>query len=914
MPAPLLTTKLYLPPPRPQAVRRPRLVERLNEGLHRKLTLLSAPAGFGKTTLVSEWVAGSQRPVAWLSLDDGDGDLTRFLTYLVAALQTIAPSLGEGVLETLQGPQPPAEALLTALLNEMAAIPDSFSLILDDYHVVESPSVDHALAFLIEHLPAQMHLVITTREDPQLPLARLRARHQLTELRAADLRFTPAEAAAFLTQAMGLTLSPDEIAALEARTEGWVAGLQLAALSMRGRADTAAFIQAFTGSHHFILDYLVEEVLQQQPDAVRSFLLQSSILDKLNGPLCDAVTGQSDGRAMLETLERGNLFVVALDDQRQWYRYHHLFSDFLQSHLMNEQPELAPALHRQASAWYAQHGLPADAIRHALAGADFERAAHLIELQWRAMDRTFQSARWLGWVKALPDDLVRVRPVLSVGYAWALLDGVELGAAERRLQDAEQWVETLAGRGARPEAPVAAMVVADQAEFAVLAVTVASARAYLAQARGDIPATVTYARRALDLLPEEDALGRAIPAAILGLVSWGTGDLEVAYQVLAEAMAGFEMSNNPVLAISGASGLADIRVTQGRLAAAAGVYEHALQLATQHAGRPLRGTADIYLGLSELHHERGDAEAAAQHLLRSEELGKQAASPQWPCRLRLVQARLRQDAGDLDGALDLLSAATQNYISKTPLPQVRPIAALKTRVWLAQGRLADALDWVRARRLSADDELSFLREFEHLTLARVLSARFQQDGEKQAQHAALSLLARLLAAAEAGERTGSVIEILIVQALAHAAQGDDAAALVVLKHALTLAEPEGYVRSFVDEGPVMARLLVNATAHGILPDYTRKLLAALEGEERSIGAASQRSAPVAQPQPLLEPLSERELDVLRLLRTELTGPEIARELVVSLNTLRTHTKHIYSKLGVNSRRTAVRRAEELDLY
>src|SRR5215210_6530317 len=421
MSTPILTTKLYVPPPRPHAVLRPRLTGRLNEGLHRKLTLISAPAGFGKTTLLGEWVAGCERPAAWLSLDEADSDPTRFLAYLVAALQTIAPNIAEGVLGMLQSPQPPpTEAVLTTLLNETATIEDDLALVLDDYHVIDARAVDDALAFVLEHLPPRMHLIISTREDPHLPLARLRARGQLGELRAADLRFTSSEAAEFLEGVMGLDLSAQDIAALETRTEGWIAGLQLAAISMRGHEDATGFIESFTGSHRFVLDYLVEEVLQQQPDRVRTFLLQTSILERLSGPLCDAVTGQEDGRGMLEALERGNLFVVPLDDERRWYRYHHLFADVLQAHLMAEQPDRAPTLHRRASEWYEQHGSAADAIRHALAAEDFERAAGLVELAALVMLGSSQETLYR-WLMALPDEVVRARPVLSVYYAFALL-------------------------------------------------------------------------------------------------------------------------------------------------------------------------------------------------------------------------------------------------------------------------------------------------------------------------------------------------------------------------------------------------------------------------------------------------------------------------------------------------------------
>ena len=404
MSLPVLTTKLFIPQSRYKVVLRQHLIERLNDGLcrdkdqNRKLTLISAPAGFGKTTLVVVWVRQCETPAAWLSLDEGDNDLTRFLTYLVAALQTIDEHLGDSVVGMLQSPQQPSsDLILTALFNEVANHSGDFILVLDDYHVIDSKAVDDALTFLLEHLPPQMHLVITTREDPNLPLARLRARDQLTELRATDLRFTPAEAAEFLNQVMGLNLSAEEVAALEARTEGWIAGLQLAALSMQGHQDVPGFIQAFAGDNRYIVDYLVEEVLQRQPEPVRNFLLQTSILDRLNGPLCDAVTGQQEGKARLEALERGNFFVVPLDDKRHWYRYHHLFADVLRVHLMAEQPDLVAALHRRASEWYEQNGSAADAIRHALAAEDFERAADLVELAVPAMRRS-QTGSHVAWL------------------------------------------------------------------------------------------------------------------------------------------------------------------------------------------------------------------------------------------------------------------------------------------------------------------------------------------------------------------------------------------------------------------------------------------------------------------------------------------------------------------------------------
>src|SRR3954452_7534453 len=657
MSLPILATKLYLPPPRPRVVRRSRLLEPLHAGLHRKLTLISAPAGFGKTTLVSDWVAGCGRPVAWLSLEEGDSDPTRFLTYLVAALQTIAPTTGTGLMGALQSPQPsPAESMLTALLNDITTMPDAFMLVLDDYHLIDARAVDAALTFLLEHLPPHAHLVIATREDPPLPLARFRARGQLTELRATDLRFTSSEAAAFLNHVMGLRLSTDDIAALEARTEGWIAGLQLAALSMHGRSDTARFIQAFTGSHRFVLDYLVEEVLQHQPDHVRWFLSQTALLDRLTGPLCDAVTGQEDGSGTLEALERGNLFVIPLDDTRQWYRYHHLFAEVLQARLREEHPEQVPALHRRASAWYEQNGLRSDAIRHALIAEDFGRAAGLVELESRALLTTRQDETLRGWLKALPDELVRARPVLSAYYAVALL-AHDLEASEDRLRDAERSLDGTARIRERPEAPSAPMVVVDEEEFRCLPGITAITRAYHAGALGDVSGCVTYARRALDLLPEDDHLWRGAAAALLGLASWTSGELETAYRSFVNSMASLQMTGDITQLITVAFDLADIRTAQGRLREAERIYEQSLKIAAEE-GKPLPPpTADLYVGMSELRREHNDLEAASQCLLKSKELDGHGWIQEKRYRWYVAIARIKEAQGDFGGALDLLDEA-----------------------------------------------------------------------------------------------------------------------------------------------------------------------------------------------------------------------------------------------------------------
>ena len=908
--SPILTTKLYIPPLPPKVVVRTRLLERLDEGLSEgsKLSLISAPAGFGKTTLVSEWLASGKRPTAWLSLDEGDSDPTRFLIYLVSALQTIAPKLGEGAMEVLQASQsqPPTEAILIALLNEITTVPNPFLLVLDDYHVIDSRAVDQALTFFVEHLPPRMHLVITTREDPALPIPRLRARRQLTELRAADLRFTSSEAAEFLDQVMGLHLSAEDVAALEDRTEGWIAGLQLAALSMQGYQDVAGFIQAFAGDNRYIVDYLIEEVLQRQPEAVRSFLLQTSILERLNGSLCDAVTGQEEGRMRLETLQRGNFFLIPLDDKRHWYRYHHLFADVLHMHLMTEQPEQVSVLHRRASEWYEESGSPADAIRHALAGGDFERSADLIERAQPAMGQTRQEAALLGWLRALPDELFWNRPVLSVHYAGTLLQNGQFEGVERRLQDAERWlVEDI---GERP-------VFVDEEAFRRLPGFVAMYHAAIALARGDVASTMKHARQVLAVAREGDDFLRGAASSLLGLAFWTSGDLETALQMYSDGMAHLQRIGFISDVIGGSVTLADIRITQGRLREAMSVFERGLQLATTQSGHAVRGAADMHVGMSQIYRERNELDTATQHLLKSQELGDLNELPKNPYRWRVAMARIREAQGDLDGALDLLDEAEPLYLSDFS-PNVRPVQGLKARVWVAQGRLNRALDWARAQGLSAEDNVSYLREFEHITFARILLAQYKSDHTDSSIHKAIWLLERLRKAAEEGGRMGSVIEILVGQAIAYQLQDDIPAALAALERALRLAEPEGYVRMFVDEGAHMARLLREAARHGMLPDYAAKLLFALEVEQQNETSESHPPVPSKlspTSQPLMEPLSERELDVLRLFKTELSGPEIARQLVIGLSTVRTHTKSIYNKLGVNSRRAAVRRAEELGL-
>ncbi|HZZ98027.1 MAG TPA: LuxR C-terminal-related transcriptional regulator [Jatrophihabitantaceae bacterium] len=880
----LLETKLHVPRRRRGLISRPRLDERLSRGAESTLTVLSAPAGFGKTTVLADWLAATaaQRPVAWVSLDRRDNDPAVFWSYVVAALNK---AIGVGA-SLLQAPQPAIDTVLASLLNDLDAVAGEVVLVLDDYHLIESREVQDGMGFLLENLPAQVHLVIASRADPAVPLARLRARGELVEIRAADLRFTPDEAAAYLNEVMGLVLTPAQIAALEARTEGWIAALQLAALSMQGRDDVAAFIAGFAGDDRYIVDYLAEEVLQRQPEHVQQFLLQTAILDRLSGALCDAVTGQDDGKATLTALERANLFLVPLDDRRQWYRYHQLFADVLRAHLHDEQPEMLATLHRRASDWYDQNGEQAEAIRHALAGEDFAHAADLIELAVPVMSRTRQERALHGWLKLLPDDVVRVRPVLIVGYAGTLLLLGQLDDIEDRLRAAERWLA----------APSARMVVADDEAFRHLPGLIELYRAALALAAGQLPEAIAHAQCALELSPESNHLERAAAAGLMGLAFWASGNLESGHRAYSECVAGLKRAGHVVDVFGCAIALADIRLAQGRPGEAMRTYEQTLQFGAEHGGSALRGTADMYVGMSEIYRERNDLPAATQQLLRSQELGEYAGMPQNRHRWRVAMARVREAEGDLGAALELLNDAERVYVSDF-FPEVRPISAMKARVHLAKGMLDEACDWVRARGVSVDDELSYLREFEHITLARVLLANDPSAADT------IRLLERLVAAAEEGQRTRSVVEILVLQAVAHRARDNTPAALAALHRAVTLAEPDRYIRLFADERTSIAALLKALADQDVASDYIGLLLAAMDETEGSLLVA----------QRLIEPLSARELDVLRLLGTDLDGPDIARRLFVSLNTMRTHTKNIYAKLGVNNRRAAVRRAAELDL-
>ena len=875
MSTPILTTKFYVPPPRPKMVLRRRLVERLDEGLDGKLTLISAPAGFGKTTLIGEWGAGCERPVAWLSLDEGDNDPTRFLTYFVAALQTIKSAFGKGVLGALQSPQPPpTESILTALLNEITTITDHFVLVLDDYHVMDAKSVDHALAFLLGHLPPQMHLVIATREDPDLPLARLRAQGELTELRAADLRFTLSEAAGFLNQVMGLDLSEEDIAALETCTEGWIAGLQLAALSMQGHPDATGFIKSFTGSHHFVLDYLVEEVLHQQPESIQTFLLHTSILDRLCGPLCDAVLSPStSGQATLEYLEHANLFIVSLDSERRWYRYHHLFADLLRQRLhqsiMGDKGTSVAEYHGRASRWFEDNGLEVEAFHHAAAANDIDRAEQLIA--GKGMPLHFRGALVpvFNWLSSLPTAVLDARPGLWVTYAVVStfsgrMNGVEqyLQAAEKALQDVEPDDKTQDIEG-----------------------QIAAMRALLAAAQNQADTILALAHRALELLRPDNLAVRSIAVFALGVAYQIQGDRTAASRAYAEVLSIGQASGNVMFTAVAQISLGNIQETENQLRLAAETYRHVLNL----VGDPAQMVgSEAYQGLARIFYEWNDLDAAEQYWQHSARLALQLECDT-SAASEVLQARLKLAQGDVAGAATVLAQASARTRENNLAERMPHIAAAQVLVLLHQGELAEAA------RITELHDLPISR-------ARVLLAQ----GEPSA---ALAVLETLRQQMDEKARLDERLKVMVLQSVALYMGGEKDEAVYLLEETLALAEPGGLVRLFIDEGLPMAQLLSEVTADGLMPDYTGKLLAAFEPEEHR----TRDQTCLFLSQPLIEPLSRRELEVLQLIAQGLSNREIGERLFLALSTVKGHSRIIYDKLQVQRRTEAVARARELGL-
>jgi LuxR family maltose regulon positive regulatory protein len=870
----LLSTKLFVPSPRLNGVSRPRLVERLEEGLSasRKLTLISAPAGFGKTTLVSEWLAGCGQTIAWLSLDEGDNDQVRFLSYLVRALQTNKAGIGEGLLAVLQSPQrPQAEAILTTLLNEISVIPEHFILILDDYHLIDSQPVDHALAFLVEHQPPQMHLVIATREDPRLPLARYRARGQLTELRAADLRFTPAEAADFLNRVMGLSLSGEDVSALEARTEGWIAGLQLAAISMQGHKDAGSFIKSFTGSHRFVLDYLMEEVLQQQPERIQRFLLRTSILDRLCGPLCDAVLldPSASGQKTLEYLEHANLFIVLLDNERRWYRYHHLFAELLRQRL--QQGDSVAEYHVRASQWYEDNGLQLEAFRHAAAANDIDRAQRLVEAKGMALRLPGATTAVLSWLDSLPASALDARPYLRWKHASLLSVIGQTSGMEERLQATEAALATAAPPGAEPD---------DKSRDMIGKIAVARAYMALTQERPEI--MLVQARRALEYLHADNLGYRSEAIRLMGHAYFLHGERAAAGCAYAEALSIGKASGDISTTLFATTLLAQVQALEDQLYLAAETYQSVLPQMSEYSPA---NAGVVHHGLAGVYYEWNDLNAAEQHGLQSLKLARQY--DQLVNRLltsQVLLARLKLARSDVDAAAALLAEAQQSAYQKQFTIRLPDIAAAQVLVLLRQGQV-DA-----AAQLAQQYELPLSR-------ARVLLAQ----GDPAA---ALAVLGPFREQMEAKGWVDERLRTMVLEALAHHAQGSQDKAVQVLGEALALAEPSGFIRLFVDEGKPMAQLLSEARSCGVMPDYVGRLLAAFASEPKTAEAMPDASN---------ELLTQRELEVLQLIAQGLSNQEICERLCLALDTVKGHNRRIYGKLQVQSRTEAIARARELGL-
>ena len=905
----LLATKLHVPRARPGFVARPRLADRLVEAQEHELLLVCAPAGFGKTTLLGDWARRSQRPVAWLSLDGADNDPARFWRHVAAALDRAHPGVAQRVGAQLGPPAPRSfEGLVTTLVNELAGVAEEIVLVLDDYHLIEAPPVNESLELLLEHLPASLRLVLASRADPPLPLARLRARGQLVELRATDLRFTPAEVAELLHAAVGSDLPASTVAALGTRTEGWAAGLQLAALSLRDHADPAGFVEGFSGSHRYVLDYLAEEVLERQPEQLREFLLATSMLERLCGPLCDAVTGRTDSQQLLEAVERANLFLVPLDEVRGWWRYHHLFADLLRARLERDQPDRVSGLHCAAAAWSEEHGLVDDAVRHALAAGEMTWAARLIERHFDAIFRRAEDATLTQWLAALPAELVRARPRLCLVEAfWALVDG-RLEAAERLLDDAEGALAATADEPYEPSVDKATSLVAN------VPAAIALLRARLAHLRGDAERTSTFARRAMAELDEGEGILGSLTRWYLAVAEWLRGRLAEVEPDFASSIAEWRGVGLRILAVWGYHYLGLLQRAQGRLGAALRTYQQALEVAAEPGGAALQITGIASVGMAEVQYERGELDSAVRLATKGVALCRQFPYTPPLATGLAVLAWIRQTQGDRAGALDAMQEAERVELSPAVVALLNPVPAVRARLALARGEVAEAARWIQARGLAAEDEPSYPHEREYLVLARVLLA--EHDPE-----AALGLLGRLHDVAVAQERIGSVIEVRALQALALAAAGDEPGALTALAEALALGVPEGYLRVFVDEGPPMAvlfrKLLAGRRQEPVAaitaapPAYLSRLVAAFEQLDLPVLPPARRGAVVVPG--LVEALSARELEVLALLAAGKPNRDIAQELVVTLETVKKHVSHIFDKLGVVNRTQAVVRARELGL-
>ncbi|MDF2092246.1 LuxR C-terminal-related transcriptional regulator [Knoellia sp. 3-2P3] len=917
----LLESKLLVPQPHRDLVPRRRLTNIVDRASTCALTVVSAPPGFGKTTLLAQLAAGldEQRgghAVAWVSLDERDGEPRRFWSYVLHAVERASPGAAASALDLLDSAIGSLEGVIAALVNELSVHPGEVTLVLDDFHLVDDPAISDDLAFLLDHRPPQLHLVIGTRADPALPLARLRARGELVEVRAEDLRFSADEAGTYLNGIHGLDLSTADVASLEARTEGWIAALQLAAASLRDRDDKTAFISGFAGDDRFVVDYLADEVLDRQPAAVRRFLLETSVLERLSGPLCDAVTEQEDGGSTLVALERQNLLIVPLDDRRHWYRYHHLFADVLRSRLLTETSIDVSALHRRASAWFEQVGEMDAAVRHSVAAGDLVRAADLVEIAAPALRRQRSEGVIRGWIDVIPDEVVERRPVLAGIFIAALMADNAFGGVGKRLDDLEG---VLAG-------PADAVVVRNRAEAERLPALIATQRAGLALVAGDLDLAISDAEGALAVAGTDDLLTLAAARALKGLASWAVGDLRSAYEAYTAAAHDLAAAGHVADVLGCTVTLVDLALTLGRLGDAQRLATEALGLArSATTSEVVRGTADMWVALGRVAWQYGDAVTSARHLDRAADLGEGAGLPQQPYRWRVAMADVRAAVGDWSGADALLEEAGRLYVGDFS-PNVRPVGATRARLWVRAGDLAAARRWARERRLSPREDVTYVREYEQLTLARILLAEHALSEDRVTIADAMNLLERLREAADAGGRIGTTVEVAVLTARARHLAGDRAQALESLRLALALAQPEAWVRVIADEAVGLRGVLDELEGLDGDPQFLAEVRAAAGGSASSAGGPQRggrtdsprtgRAGPVDTPDPRLsyvEPLSERELEVMRLLGSDLDGPAIARELSVSLSTVRTHTQHIYTKLGVNNRRAAVRRAHQLDL-
>jgi len=891
---PLLATKFYIPPPRLNLVSRPRLIERLNAGQHGKLTLISAPAGFGKTTLLVEWISNSNMSFVWISLEDDDNNIKRFYTYLVASLHQIDEDVGDGILALLDATgDPPIETLNTLLINNIISMDKEFYLVLDDYHLITNQAIHQAVNYLLEHLPPNAHIVISGRVDPPIAISRLRARDQMIEVRPNDLRFIESEAKTFLNDLSGLDLSPEDLSALLSRTEGWITGLQLAALSMQDRQDKHEFVTAFSGSHHYIIDYLLDEVMARQSQEAQSFLYQTSILTRFCAPLCDAVVEISDSKRIIHDINEANLFLIPLDDERNWYRYHHLFADFLNQRLRENEPENISKLHQRASEWLEENQLITEAINHSLIGEDYNRAAELVEDVGPEMMMQSEFDQLEKWMDAMPKELVENWPWLCIIRAWMYDRWAQFDLGESYLLRAEAVVDR--HTSSNP----------DEAEK-IIRGQIAAIRALYSIKKGEIPQSIEYSHQALDYLPE-GYFNRGVAFYSLGWAKCTQGDLTGAIQEFQEGRRTSLAAGNQILAQVIILDIGVTHILQGHLHQAAETLREASQFkyANSEIKIPYAGAASV--NLADIFREWNELDAAMNHLQESLEISIPAKLMDPIAIGYASMARVYLAQGDFEGAIQVCEKAERMV---REIPDLEPDTKTKTmdsRVWLllAQNKLTEAARFTQERGLSADAEINYFFDFKHVIFARVLIYSGRENSTPQDLMDAQSILAKILEPAKRVGYTGQMIEALALQALAFDAQGKHDQALNSLEESLTLAEPEGFERTFVDEGEPMQALLRQVESRGRMGGYAGKLLKAFEPVE-----TEGKTTP---DQNLVDPLSERECEVLKLMATDLTGPEIADELMVSLNTMRTHTKNIYSKLDVNNRRLAVRKAEQLKL-